>query len=57
VLRAAAPALVESLSTEHAAATQAGFLQRLEGLPEPMAPAADASAALTLAAVLAALLR
>jgi len=50
-------ALAEVLSTEHAAATRVGFLQRMEGLPEPMAPAADAAAARTLAALLAALLR
>ena len=39
------------------AAARPGFLQRMEGLPEPMAPAADAAAARTLAAKLAALFR
>jgi len=57
VLEAALLAVAESLPTEHAAAARAGFLQRIEDLPEPMAPAADAAAARTLAALLAALLR
>jgi hypothetical protein len=57
VLEAAVLALAEALPTEHATAARAGFLQRIEDLPEPVAPAADAAAARTLAAVLAALLR
>jgi len=57
VLEAAVLALAEALPTDHAAATRAGFLQRIEDLPEPVAPAADIAAARTLAAVLAALLR
>ena len=57
VLEAAVLALAEALPTEHAAATRAGFLQRIEDLPEPVAPAADAASARTLAAVLNALLR
>jgi len=57
VLEAALLAVAESLPTEHAAAARVGFLQRIEDLPEPMAPAADAAAARTLAALLAALLR
>jgi len=57
VLEAAVLALTESVTPQHAAATRAGFLQRIEDLPEPVAPAADAAAARTLAAVLNALLR
>ena len=57
MLEAAVLALTESLPTEHAAAARAGFLQRIEDLPEPMAPAAAAAAAETLTAILAALLR
>jgi len=57
VLEAAVLALAKTLPTEHAAAARAGFLQRIEDLPEPMAPAADAAAARMLAAVLAAMLR
>jgi len=45
-------AVAESLPTEHAAASRAGFLQRMEDLPEPVAPGADAAAARTLAAML-----
>ena len=57
VLEAALLAVAEVLQPEHAAAARAGFLQRIEGLPEPVAPAADAAAARTLAAVLTALQR
>ena len=57
VLEAAVLALVEALPPEHAAAARAGFLQRIEDLPEPVAPTADAAAARTLAAVLTALHR
>jgi len=57
VLEAAVRALAESLPATHAAATRAGFLQRIEDLPEPVAPSADVAAARTLAAILAALLR
>ena len=57
VLEAAVLALAEALPSEHATAARAGFLQRIEDLPEPVAPAADIAAARTLAAVLAALLR
>ena len=57
VLEAAVLALAEALPTDHAAATRAGFLQRIEDLPEPVAHSADVAAARTLAAVLAALLR
>jgi len=57
VLEAAVLPLAQALPTEHAAATRAGFLQRIEDLPEPVAPAADAAPARTLAAVLNALLR
>jgi hypothetical protein len=56
LLKAAVLALAEALPPEHATATRAGFLQRIEDLPEPMGPAADAAAARTLAALLAALL-
>jgi len=55
VPEAAVLALAESLPTEHADAARAGFLQRIEDLPEPVAPAADAARARTLAAALAAL--
>jgi len=59
VLAAAILALAEALPNEHAAATRAGFRQRIEDLPELLAPAADADedAARTLAALLTALLR
>jgi len=57
VLEASVLALSESLTAVHAAATRAGFLQRMEDLPEPVAPAADAATARTLAAVLAAMAR
>jgi len=55
VLEAAVLALAEALPSQHATAARAGFLQRIEDLPEPVAPAADAATARTLAAVLAAL--
>ena len=57
VLEAALLAVAVALQPEHAAAARAGFLQRIEDLPEPLAPAADAATALTLAAVLTALQR
>ena len=57
VLEAAVLALAESLPPQYATATRAGFLQKIEDLPAPVAPAADIAAARTLAAVLAALLR
>ena len=61
VLEAAVLALAEALPNEDAAATRAGFLQRIEDLPELLAPAADADAdedaARTLAALLTELLR
>jgi len=45
------------LTPPSGARTRDGCLQRIEDLPEPAAPAADAAAARTLAALLAALLR
>jgi len=57
VLEAAVLALAESLPPEHATAARAGFVQRIEDMPERLAPAADVAASRTLAAVLAALLR
>ena len=57
VIEAAVLALAEALPTERAIAARAGFLQRIEDLPEPVAPAAEASATQTLAATLAAMLR
>jgi len=57
ILEVAVPALAEAPPSEHATAARAGFLQRIEDWPEPVAPAADIAATRTLAAVLAALLR
>ena len=57
VLEAAVLALAEALPATHASAARSGLLQRVEDLSDPVAPAADAAAARTLAAVLMALSR
>jgi len=48
---------MKAATLRHAAAARAGFQQRMEDLAEPAAPAANAAAARTLAAVLTALAR
>ena len=57
VLEAAVLALAEARPATHASAARSGLLQRVEDLSDPVAPAADAAAARTLAAVQIALSR